>query len=84
MTATDPTPDTSDSAPASTPEDIRAEIVEQLYDVALDPIRLEELLDTWEDHLAPLRGGQTPADDPGIDAHITRAQVFLDRFEATR
>ena len=35
--------------------DHRAEIVERLYDVALDPIRLEELLEVWEDRAAPLR-----------------------------
>ncbi|MBE2277416.1 MAG: helix-turn-helix transcriptional regulator [Rhodobacteraceae bacterium] len=66
----------------------KAEIVDRLYEVALDPIRLEDLLDVWEGHTAPLRIGavdQAPLlDDPEIEAHMKRATVFLDRFEATR
>lgn len=67
---------------------LRAEIVDRLYDVALDPIRLEDLLDVWEGYVGPLR--QLPAerglpiDDPEIEAHIGRASVFLDRYEAAR
>ena len=68
--------------------DHKAEIVDRLYDVALDPIRLEELLEVWEGRAAPLRVGLTnsaiPLDDPEIEAHMQRATVFLDRFEATR
>lgn len=65
----------------------RTEIVDRLYDVALDPIRLEELVDVWEGHLGPLRRGPVdevaPIEDPEIEAHINRASVFLDRYEAT-
>lgn len=68
--------------------DHRAEIVERLYEVALDPIRLEELVDVWEGRLGPRRVGPVDAavalDDPEIEAHARRASVFLDRFEATR
>ncbi|EEW25432.1 LuxR C-terminal-related transcriptional regulator [Rhodobacter ferrooxidans] len=68
--------------------DHRAEIVDRLYDVALDPIRLDELLEVWEGRVAPLRVGPVetaiPIEDPEIEAHIGRARVFLDRFEATR
>lgn len=68
--------------------DHKAEIVDRLYDVALDPIRLEELLEVWEDRVGPLRKGPldgvVPLDDPEIEAHTARATVFLDRFEATR
>jgi pimeloyl-ACP methyl ester carboxylesterase/PAS domain-containing protein len=68
--------------------DHRAEIVDRLYDVALDPIRLEDLLEVWEGRAAPLRVGSVdaaiPLDDPEIEAHLSRASVFLDRFEATR
>lgn len=67
--------------------DHRAEIVERLYDVAVDPIRLEELLDLWEVRAAPLRVGMVdraiPLEDPEIEAHVARATVFLDRLEAT-
>ncbi len=68
--------------------DHKAEIVDRLYDVALDPIRLEDLLVVWEGRAAPLRVGPVesaiPLDDPEIEAHLHRATVFLDRFEATR
>ncbi len=79
------------SHPASaqlTGRDQRAEIVDRLYDVALDPIRLEDLLEVWEGRAAPLRTGSVdsaiPLEDPEIEAHLQRATVFLDRFEATR
>ena len=72
--------------PAGTPgRDHRAEIVERLYDVALDPIRLEDLLEVWEGRRTPLPPGQgNPLNDPEIEAHVRRATVFLDRFEASR
>lgn len=66
----------------------RAQIVDRLYEVALDPIRLEELLEVWEGHVSAHRRGpvaeMVPLDDPEIEAHLRRATVFLDRFEATR
>ena len=68
--------------------DHKAEIVDRLYDVALDPIRLEQLLEVWEGRAAALRVGLVesaiPLDDPEIDAHLRRATVFLDRFDATQ
>jgi hypothetical protein len=67
--------------------DHRAEIVDRLYDVAMDPIRLEQLLEVWEDRAAPLRVGPVesaiPLDDPEIEAHMQRATVFLDRYDAS-
>ena len=66
----------------------RAEIVDRLYDVAVDPIRLEELMAVWEVAQGPMRTGLVEAaielDDAEIEAHLRRATVFLDRFEATR
>jgi pimeloyl-ACP methyl ester carboxylesterase/DNA-binding CsgD family transcriptional regulator/PAS domain-containing protein len=68
--------------------DQKAQIVDRLYDVAIDPVRLEDLLDVWEGSAAPLRVGNVDAaitlDDPDIDAHLQRAHVFLDRYEAAR
>jgi DNA-binding CsgD family transcriptional regulator len=68
--------------------DHRAEIVERLYDVAVDPIRLEELLEVWEGRAGPLRVGLVesaiPLEDPEIEAHLARATVFLDRLEAAQ
>ncbi len=68
--------------------DQKAEIVDRLYEVALDPIRLEDLLVVWEERVSQLRLGPVDQaielDDPEIDAHVSRARVFLDRYEATR
>lgn len=66
----------------------RAEIIDRLYDVALDPLRLEDLINVWEAYLGPLR--RDPFDpakrlrDAEIEQHIKRAAVFLGRLEATR
>jgi pimeloyl-ACP methyl ester carboxylesterase/DNA-binding CsgD family transcriptional regulator len=64
--------------------DHRAEIVERLYDVAVDPIRLEELMVVWEGRAAPLRDAAIQLEDPEIEAHMARAKVFLDRYEAAQ
>ena len=68
--------------------DQKAEIVDRLDEVALDPIRLEDLLVVWEERVSQLRLGPVDQaielDDPEIDAHVSRARVFLDRYEATR
>ncbi len=64
----------------------RAEIIERLYDVAIDPVRFEELLDAWEGHHGRFRQAEA---DPAIsldreyETHFDRASVFLDRFEAS-
>ena len=66
----------------------RAEIVDRLYDVAVDPIRLADLMAVWEVAQAPTRTGLVESavelDDEEIEAHLRRATVFLERFEATR
>lgn len=79
--------DDGDTQPPTSPLDPegRAQIVDRLYEVALDPIRLEDLLEVWECHVAPHRAGRAaPIEDAEIEAHLARATVFLDRFEATR
>lgn len=84
MTERPPKPESARFAEA----DQKAEIVDRLYEVALDPIRLEDLLEVWEERVNALRTGPldraVPLDDPEIDAHVSRARVFLDRYEATR
>ncbi len=84
MTEHPPRPDSARFAE----RDQKAEIVDRLYEVALDPIRLEDLLEVWEERVTALRVGAldnaVPLDDPEIDAHVNRARVFLDRYEATR
>ena len=83
MTERSPNPKTASLAD----RDHKAEIVDRLYDVALDPIRLEDLLEVWEVSAAPLRVGPVeraiPLEDPEIEAHMQRATVFLDRYEAS-
>ena len=77
----------TDETSAGSERVFRAEIVDRLYDVALDPIRLEELVDVWEGRLGRLDarpGAPEPLEDPDIEAHVRRATVFLDRYEATR
>lgn len=77
-----------DEIPPSIGREDKAEIVDRLYEVALDPIRLEDLLDVWEGRVAPHRTGHSQAvvtlEDPEIETHLRRATVFLDRFEATQ
>lgn len=66
----------------------KAEIIDHLYDVALDPERLESLLDVWESRMAPLRveANRVPGDpnmmeDADLEAHANRAGIFLDRLK---
>lgn len=66
----------------------RAEIIDRLYDVALDPSCYETLIDTWERRIAPLqRVAAAPADggfgDPEIEQHLQRASRLLERFDRT-
>jgi pimeloyl-ACP methyl ester carboxylesterase/DNA-binding CsgD family transcriptional regulator len=67
-------------------QDEKAEIVDRLYEVALDPIRLEDLLEVWENSVAAQRTGHSQAvvtlEDAEIEAHLRRASVFLDRMDA--
>ncbi len=66
----------------------RAEAIGCLYDVALDPVRYEALLDHWETAISPLRAKADFAaphllDDPQIASHFRRAGEFLDRIALT-
>ncbi|MBK6466476.1 MAG: helix-turn-helix transcriptional regulator [Rhodobacter sp.] len=83
MTERTPPPRTA----ALADRDHKAEIVDRLYDVALDPIRLVDLMEVWESSAAPLRVGPVesaiPLEDPEIEAHMQRATVFLDRYDAS-
>lgn len=60
----------------------RAEIIGRLYDAALDPGRLEALVDALEAGFAPIRAGLGEGDtfaDAEIGAHLDRAIRVLDR-----
>ena len=82
MTSTRRKTDQSDVVTLS--EEDRAEAIDRLYDVALDPTRYEALLDHWESAIGPLRAqvdlsAPRLLDDPQIAAHFRRATEFLDR-----
>jgi pimeloyl-ACP methyl ester carboxylesterase/DNA-binding NarL/FixJ family response regulator len=65
----------------------KAELIDHIYDVALDPARYEELLDVWEKRVGPLRhllDNGLPEDglssDPDLVLHVRRASEFLGRM----
>lgn len=67
-------------------QDEASEIIERIYDVAVDPSRYEAMLDAWERRLSTLRlqadeEATFPIDsDAGIEAHLDRADIFLQRL----
>ena len=65
----------------------KAELIDHIYDVALDPARYEELIDIWEKRVGPLRhllDSGLPEDglssDPDLVLHARRASEFLGRM----
>jgi len=73
--------------PLLTPTSDQAErVIDRLYDVALDPMRYEELLDHWEGMIAPYRkaaNGNGDAADLGLlglGSHFARADKMLDQI----
>lgn len=63
-------------------------VIDRLYEVAVNPMRYEELLDHWEAMIAPQRAAtanESGAPALGVDAftgHFLRADKVLDRFIA--
>lgn len=58
-----------------------------LYDIALDPAGVDELLDQWEDLMASVRSGapfsaELLSHDQNTRAHIARANTIVDRLGA--
>lgn len=65
----------------------KAELIDHIYDVALDPARYEELLDIWEKRVGPLRhlldhgfAEDGLSSDPDLVLHARRASEFLGRL----
>lgn len=71
----------------SAPDAGRQAILDQVYEVALDPIRLEDLLQVWESQHSPDRPDAVArADeyaDAEIESHLARAAKVLERFNFT-
>ncbi len=64
---------------------LRSQVIDRLYEVAMDPMRYEELLDHWESMIAPIRSQaiSRPIEgrlNPEFAAHFDRASKFLDRI----
>ncbi len=65
------------------PNLLAQEVIDRLYEVAIDPARYEELLDQWENMISPYRRAQgvdTPIALTAIDfeTHFRRASKVLD------
>lgn len=69
--------------PARTPSGDVDDLIGRVYDVALDPLSYEQLVDRWNDLVMPgAEAGPARApmmDDPAIFGHFERAGAVLDR-----
>lgn len=66
----------------------RSELIDRLYEVAMDPGRAAEMLEQWETLVNPLRDAADEHDvvllnDSAMEEHISRADRFLDRYANT-
>ncbi len=67
---------------------VQGEVIDRLYDVAVDPSRYEELLDHWEAMIAPHRAAANNPRAPvrtissDYESHFERADRVLDRVIA--
>lgn len=62
--------------------DHMAELIDGIYEVAVDPARYESLVDIWERRLGPLRSGAGQSfSDAVLEQHAARAWLFLDRYD---
>tara|TARA_R110000868_G_scaffold49287_3_gene159076 strand:- start:27790 stop:29805 length:2016 start_codon:yes stop_codon:yes gene_type:complete len=62
---------------------LHADIIGRLYDVALDPVRLDDLLDDWERLQAPLQRAQERAGG-GVSDHDTPMRRMARLYRKTR
>lgn len=64
----------------------KSEIIDHIYQVALNPEQYETLLDIWEEKLSPFRSlpsfGENSFEDIDLAGHTDRAGIFLDRSDA--
>lgn len=72
----------TDRKAADLASDHKAQIIDGIYEVAVDPARYETLVDLWESRIAPLRFDDGDKfSDAEIEQHAARARLFLDRFD---
>jgi len=76
----------TDKINTETSPEVRDEVIDRLYEVAMDPTRYEELLDHWEKMIRPLReGANGTLVNVDLDAeyvsHFTRADKFLEKLD---
>ena len=69
-----------------TSAEVRDEVIDRLYEVAMDPTRYEDLLDHWESMIKPLRiGANGTLVNVDLDAeyvsHFSRADKFLEKLD---
>jgi len=72
--------------PAAKPEASREEIVDRLYDLALEPVTLDDFIEFWieedlEARFADFAGAEDGGFDAAYGAHLDRAQAFLQRSD---
>ncbi|MEZ5715092.1 MAG: LuxR C-terminal-related transcriptional regulator [Paracoccaceae bacterium] len=91
MTAKPPSDMGDDADRSANPGVLAQEVIDRLYEVAVDPSRYEELLDQWETMISPYRrtkgdrlGLDTPIALTAIDfeSHFRRASQVLDSLSA--
>jgi len=73
---------------SETSPEVRDEVIDRLYEVAMDPSRYEELLDHWESMIRPLREGANGRLvnldlDSEFGSHFVRADKFLEKLGDT-
>ncbi len=71
---------------SETAPEVRDEVIERLYEVAMDPMRYEDLLDHWETMIRPLREGANGTlinvdFEAEYASHFIRADKFLEKLD---
>jgi len=59
-------------------------ILDQIYDVAIDPERLGSLLESWENVNLAGEGISSLFGGPSIESHFERASILLDRWQESQ
>ena len=78
-----------DTRPGNVGQTDKLEIIDHIYQVAVEPERYEQLLDLWEERLGPSRvgsgrraqGSAAAINDSELEGHFARASAILDRLD---